>query len=75
MSKDLLEEAVTSSEFDKFLEERAAAAESLPNIPTSDNNGTEIDANYIDNSKRKQPNQPQVSSTSNTPKKTDDLLL
>lgn len=32
-----LEETVTSSEFDKFLEERAAAAENLPTIQATNN--------------------------------------
>lgn len=39
MQKEIegLEETVTSSEFDKFLEERAAAAENLPTIQATNN--------------------------------------
>lgn len=47
-------EELTSSEFDKFLEERAAAAENLPTINAS--NSTTGSA--TDNSLRKTPKKP-----------------
>ena len=55
-----LEETVTSSEFDKFLEERAAAAENLPTIQAS---------NSSDNSQR------QPLDKNKTKKTEEDLLL
>ncbi|XP_019893439.1 TOM1-like protein 2 isoform X3 [Musca domestica] len=56
-----LEETVTSSEFDKFLEERAAAAENLPTINATNN---------LDNSAQQTTNQ-----QAKTKKPEEDLLL
>lgn len=63
---DGLEETVTSSEFDKFLEERAAAAENLPTIQATNN---------LDNVQQQQHAQPQSNDKNKSKKAEDDLLL
>lgn len=49
---DDLEEGVTSEEFDKFLEERAKAAETVPDLPSPP---TEAPAPASNTSNRKKP--------------------
>lgn len=71
--KDLMEETVTSSEFDKFLEERAAAADNLPSINASATNTTANDENRNDSAKQDQSQTQNVDK--NKLKKIDDLLL
>ena len=66
-----LEETVTSSEFDKFLEERAAAAENLPTIQATNN---------LDNAQQQQQQQQQQQSQqqgdkNKLKKAEEDLLL
>lgn len=46
------EETLTSTEFDKFLEERAAAAENLPNIAAANTNTSAPSATGVDNQKK-----------------------
>ncbi|KAH0632041.1 hypothetical protein JD844_020065 [Phrynosoma platyrhinos] len=58
---DELEEGVTSEEFDKFLEERAKAAERIPNLPTPP---------------REEPTPPATNSTSKKkPERSEDALF
>ncbi|XP_017485518.1 PREDICTED: TOM1-like protein 2 [Rhagoletis zephyria] len=46
------EETLTSTEFDKFLEERAAAAENLPNLTATNSNTSANNAVGVDNQKK-----------------------
>ncbi|XP_053952823.1 TOM1-like protein 2 isoform X1 [Anastrepha ludens] len=46
------EETLTSTEFDKFLEERAAAAENLPNLPGANTSTSVANAGVVDNQKK-----------------------
>lgn len=52
---DDLEEGVTSEEFDKFLEERAKAAEMVPNLPSPPTEGPAPPSNSSNPSGRKKP--------------------
>ncbi|TMW51203.1 hypothetical protein DOY81_003739 [Sarcophaga bullata] len=61
-----LEETVTSSEFDKFLEERAAAAENLPTIQATNN---------LDNAQQQQQQQSHQQGDKNKLKKAEEDLL
>ena len=61
-----LEETVTSSEFDKFLEERAAAAENLPTIQATNN---------LDNAQQQQQHSQQQGDKNKLKKAEEDLLL
>lgn len=52
------EETLTSTEFDKFLEERAAAAENLPNIAAANTNSSATSNAGADNQKKSSTKKP-----------------